>query len=67
MGACARPKLPVMVVLIMRYLARELADVRAMPCQKRANYLGEVFRLDAKAEGDAVRENHTWAESPTRS
>ena len=50
----ARPKLPIMVVLILKYLAKELEDFHAMPCQKRANFLGEVFRLDAKAEGDTV-------------
>ena len=50
----ARPKLPVMVVLIMKYLSKELLQVRAMPCQRRALFLGEVFRLDAKAEGDTV-------------
>ena len=50
----ARPKLPIMVALIMMYLADELAEFRAMPCQKRAHFHGEVFRLDAKAEGDFV-------------
>ena len=50
----ARPKLPIMVVLILKYLAKELEDFHTMPCQKRANFLGEVFRLDAKAEGDTV-------------
>ena len=50
----ARPKLPVMVVPIMRYLSTELAEVRAMPCQRRANFFGEVFRLDAKAEDDTA-------------
>ena len=28
----ARPKLPVMIVLIMRYLAEELMDGHTMPC-----------------------------------
>jgi hypothetical protein len=50
----SRPKLPVMVILIMKYLSKELAVVRAMPCQRRAHHLGEVFRLDAKAEGQVV-------------
>ena len=41
-----------MVVLIMRHLAGEIAKSHMMPCQKRAHFLGEVFRLDAKAEED---------------
>ena len=54
LGRLSRSKLPIMVVLILKYLAGELASFRTMPCQKRANFLGEVFRLDAKAEGDTV-------------
>lgn len=43
-----------MVRLILRYLAEELRQVNTMPCEKRACDLGELFRLDAKAEGDVV-------------
>jgi hypothetical protein len=50
----AKPRLPVMVVLIMRYLAKELQGGHMMPCEARAEHLGEVFRLDAKAEGEKV-------------
>ena len=50
----ARPKLPVMIVLIMKYLAEEIGRVRMMPCVLKAKQLGEVYRLDAKAEGDKV-------------
>ena len=50
----AKPKLPIMVVLILKYLAAELREVRAMACERRATHLGEVFRMDAKAEGDNV-------------
>ena len=49
-----RPKLPIMVVLIMFYLSKELKTMRAMPCVVRAAQLGEIFRVDAKAEGDTV-------------
>ena len=50
----ARPKLPVMIVLIMRYLAEELKGNRMMPCEAPSRYLGEAFRLDAKAEGEKI-------------
>ena len=50
----ALPKLPVMLVLIMRFLAEELKRAHTMPCERRAMHLGEVFRMDAKAEGDTV-------------
>ena len=50
----ARPKLPVMIVLIMKYLAEELRSSHMMPCEVPARFLGEAFRLDAKAEGDKV-------------
>ena len=38
----------------MKYLSRELKECRMMPCEKKALQLGEVFRIDAKAEGDLV-------------
>ena len=50
----AKPKLPVMILLIMQYLAEELRGNHMMPCESRAECLGEVFRLDAKAEGEKV-------------
>ena len=50
----ARPRLPVMILLIMRYLAEELRGNHMMPCESRAEHLGEVFRLDAKAEGEKI-------------
>ena len=50
----ARPKLPVMVVLIMRHLAEELKGDHMMPCEARAEHLGEMFRMDAQAEGDNI-------------
>ena len=43
-----------MLLFIMQYLADELLVVRSMPCEVRARQLGEVFRMDAKAEGDTV-------------
>ena len=50
----AQPKLPTMVVLIMHYPAAELKTSHMMACEGRAHQLGEVFRMDAKAEGDTV-------------
>jgi hypothetical protein len=50
----ARPKLPIMIVLIMKYLAEEIKDSHMMPCEAPARFLGEAFRLDAKAEGEKV-------------
>ena len=50
----ARPTIPPMLLLIMRYLARELREFRMMPCERKALQLGEVFRMDAKAEGEKV-------------
>ena len=50
----ARPRLPVMVLLIMKYLAQELQGEHMMCCERPAEHLGEMFRLDAKAEGEKV-------------
>ena len=50
----ARPKLPVMVLLLMEYLAEELRTSHATGCREPPKELGELFRLDAKAEGDDV-------------
>ena len=43
-----------MLLLIMRYLASELREFRMMPCERKTLQLGEVFRMDAKAEGEKV-------------
>ena len=50
----ARPKLPVMVVLIMRYLSEELRGNHMMACEAPSEHLGDMFRMDAKAQGDLV-------------
>ena len=50
----ARPVIPPMLMLIMKYLARELRECHMMPCERKALQLGEVFRMDAKAEGEKV-------------
>ena len=50
----ARPKIPIMIRLIMKFLAAEVLDFHTVPCEARAMDMGEVFRLDAKAEGDTV-------------
>ena len=50
----ARPALPPMILLILKYLARELRETRSMPCSDKARQLGEVYRMDAKAEGQTV-------------
>ena len=49
-----QPRLPVLIVLILKYVAEELKEVRMMACEKRANHMAEAFRIDAKAEGDCV-------------
>ena len=43
-----------MILLIMRYLAAEVLDFHMVPCEARANDLGEVFRLDASAKQDGT-------------
>jgi hypothetical protein len=50
----AQPKLPTLIVLILKFLAAELKEVRMTACEKRASHKGEAFRIDAKAEGDCV-------------
>ena len=57
--ACAgskwsRPRIPVMLLVSLKYIAGELRRARMAPCRARAANLGEVFRLDAKAEGELV-------------
>jgi hypothetical protein len=43
-----------MLVLILRYVASELKRGRMAECRSKSKHLGEVFRLDAKAEGENV-------------
>ena len=50
----ARPWLPVMVVTILLFLANELKSNHTMTCEARAEQLGKVVRMDAKAEGEKV-------------
>ena len=50
----AQPRLPVMVVLVLRYLARELREDHATDYRQHIKNVGEVFRLDAAAKGNAV-------------
>lgn len=50
----ACPRLPVMIRLVLEFLAKELAVGGMISCIAGAEDLGEVFRLDAKAEGSAV-------------
>ena len=50
----AQPVLPTMLLLIMRHLEGQLRASCVAHCREKAKDLGEMFRLDAKAEGDAV-------------
>ena len=50
----ARPKLPLMIVLIMKYISGEMKRSCMSKCATKTRDLGEVFRLDAKAEGNVV-------------
>ena len=50
----AYPRLPVMIRLILEFFSQELAACSMSPCADRVRDMGEVFRLDAKAEGEAV-------------
>ena len=50
----AKPHLPVMICVIMGFLAKELRGTQMSQCRVRSKDLGEVFRLDAKAEGEDV-------------
>ena len=43
-----------MIMLIMNFIVIELRRERMARCPTRAKNLGEVFRLDAKAEGEQV-------------
>ena len=50
----AQPRLPMLLILVMKYLSEELKGSHTMPCERRAYDMGEVFRMDAKAKGDTV-------------
>ena len=43
-----------MLLLILKYIGDELRRGRMSECRSRTKDLGEVFRLDAKAEGENV-------------
>ena len=64
----AKPKLPVMLLLILKHLADELQRGRMAQCRSKSKDLGEVFRLDAKAEGEnvAIGGWRCRADRPTR-
>ena len=50
----ARPAMPTMILLILKFLAEEVKRGHMSRCASRTLNLGEVFRLDAKAEGEEV-------------
>ena len=50
----ARPRLPAMLLILMEFMRDQLADSRMIGCREPALDRGELFRLDAKAEGDEV-------------
>ena len=43
-----------MLLLILKYISEELQRGCMAECRSRTKHLGEVFRLDAKAEGENV-------------
>ena len=49
-----RPQMPLMIRLILEFIAFELRQGNVVDCRAADLDLGEVFRLDAKAEGDKV-------------
>ena len=50
----SRVTIPPMLMLILKFVADELSRARMSPCRSKASDLGEVFRLDAKAQGEVV-------------
>ena len=50
----AKPLLPVMILLILQFIVIELKRERMARSPSKAKVLGEIFRLDAKAEGSEV-------------
>jgi len=51
----ATPRLPALIILILKFLSEELREVRMMPCERRACHIGEAFRVDAGADEGRVR------------
>ena len=49
-----RPRLPTMLLILMDFLASELASSHMLGCREGSKERGELFRLDAKAEGSEV-------------
>ena len=45
-----RPLIPAMIHLILTFIASEVKRERMSRCPSKARHLGELFRLDAKAE-----------------
>ena len=43
-----------MILLILQFIQDELKNCRMAECPRRAKDVGELFRLDAKAERDEV-------------
>ena len=41
-----------MLLLVLRFLEKELGRTRMSACRGSTTDLGELFRLDAKAEGE---------------
>ena len=50
----ARPAIPIMIHLILKFIASEIKRERMSSCPSKTKQLGEIFRLDAKAEGEQV-------------
>ena len=50
----SRTSIPPMIMLILRFISEELGRARMSECRSRTADLGEVFRLDAKAQGEVV-------------
>ena len=46
--------MPLMIRFILEFIATELRSSNVVDCRDAEKDLGEVFRLDAKAEGDSV-------------
>jgi hypothetical protein len=49
-----RPRLPPMLLILMGFLASQLESSHMTGCREDAKDKGELFRLDAKAEGQEV-------------
>ena len=49
-----RPRLPTMLPILMEFLATELEASYMLGCREESKERGELFRLDAKAEGSEV-------------